>query len=129
MKIGISLHGAHSDVELRSLYRWLKVERGELAAAGLILRAPGSSAELPPPDEMGGGTFDVVQLVVNAIPAWGALMLSISTWSKAHGSRSSLTVERDGTKITFTGADLEDVPSLLAALREEERSENRENAE
>lgn len=128
MKIEISLPEARDNAELRSLYRWLEGEKRDLAAGGMALQPPAAAAEAHDYD-MGVGAFDVIQLVVNAVPQWGALAGSILAWRTAHGSRSSLTVERDGVKVTLPAADQDDLGTVLRALEELRTSEEPEGAD
>ncbi|WP_255953093.1 effector-associated constant component EACC1 [Streptomyces odontomachi] len=128
MKIEISLQGTHDGVELRSLYRWLERGRRELAAHGTALAPPVAESE-GHEYAMGAGAFDVIQLVVDAVPQWGALAVSITAWRAAHGSRSSITVERDGVKVTLPAADPDDLSMVLRALEGLEASADPEGGE
>ncbi|MES4905395.1 MULTISPECIES: hypothetical protein [unclassified Streptomyces] len=114
MNLRIVMHGPHSGVEFRSLYKWLRRHSEELRAAGIELGEPGSP---PGPEEM-GGAFEVVQLVVDAVPAYGTLALAFAAWRGNHTPRSAVTFERDGLKVTFDSADSLTEESVRLALRE-----------
>lgn len=108
------MHGPHSGVEFRSFYKWLRRRGEELRAAGVELGEPGSP---PGPGEM-GGTAEVVQLVVEALPAYGALAVAIAAWRDNHLPRSAVTFERDGVKVSFDSAESLSEESVRQALRE-----------
>lgn len=117
MHFDMSVHGSQSDLELRSLRRWLLRRRPELAAAGITVDETGPPAG---DDEM-GGVFEVVQFAVGTSAELAALALALVTWRQGHGARSSVTFERDGLRITLTGTDLDNehtVQRALEALRE-----------
>ncbi|MGW3566164.1 effector-associated constant component EACC1 [Streptomyces sp. NPDC000941] len=114
MNLRIVMHGPHSGVEFRSLYKWLSRHGEELRAAGIRMGEPGTP---PGPEEM-GGTFEVVQFVVNALPAYGALAVAVAAWRADHEPRSGVTFERDGLKVSFDSAQSLSEESVRQALRE-----------
>ncbi|MGO4756611.1 hypothetical protein AB4212_49790 [Streptomyces sp. 2MCAF27] len=114
MNLRIVMHGPHSGVEFRSLYKWLSRHGEELRAAGIRMGEPGTP---PGPEEM-GGTFEVVQFVVNALPAYGALAVAVAAWRDNHMPRSAVTFERDGLKVAFDHAESLNEESVRQALRE-----------
>ncbi|KAF4406855.1 MULTISPECIES: hypothetical protein [Streptomyces] len=120
MRIQLSLNGARSDVELRSLYRWLRAEGRQLDSAGVTVRAPGAGPGGP--HEM-GGAFEVVEFVVGTATQLGSLAVAVAAWRAAHHSRSSVTFEHGGTKVTLSGADLDNARAVLSALEELRRNE------
>ncbi|MFI9030354.1 hypothetical protein [Streptomyces sp. NPDC053560] len=110
--VRLTLHGTESTQEFRSLHRWLRDGGPELRAAGVTVRDVG---EDPAPGEM-GGAFEVIQLLVEHGAGWGSLALAVAAWWEAHRPRSSVTFERDGTKVTLTGAELRDEETVRRAL-------------
>lgn len=115
MQIRLLVHGPGSDVEFRSLYRWLRhQEGGTLREAGITMSEPGS---LPARDEM-GGAFEVVQFVFENAPQYGALAVAIASWRRAHAPRSAMTFERDGLRISLDEARLLEEEGVRKALRD-----------
>lgn len=115
VQIRMLVHGPESDVEFRSLYRWLQRREGEsLREAGITMSEPGSP---PEQDEM-GGAFEVVQFVFEAVAQYGTLAVAIATWRRAHAPRSAVVFEREGVKISLDQARLLEEEAVRQALRE-----------
>ncbi|WP_159942106.1 MULTISPECIES: hypothetical protein [unclassified Nocardiopsis] len=115
MNVLLSVHGPNSDAEFRSLYQWLRGEERELRSGGITMVRGGGR-----PEEPGtmGGAFEVVQFLFEMGAQYGALALAIASWRQAHPARSSITLERDGLRITLTNVEIEDVAVVLRALEE-----------
>ncbi|WP_217198290.1 effector-associated constant component EACC1 [Streptomyces buecherae] len=116
MNIQLRVHDPSDDNDPHSLYQWLGDAAPRLRADGVHLRRLGAA---PRPGEM-GGAFDVIQFVFDSSVQLGALAVAIATWRAAHATRgeSSLTVERDGRRVTLTGVDVSDPDAVRRALEE-----------
>ncbi|HLU98331.1 MAG TPA: hypothetical protein VKZ89_15950 [Thermobifida alba] len=113
MNIDLSMQGPNSGTESRSLYRWLQRKSPELHAEGVRLAPAGGSR--PRPGEM-GTAFEIVQFVFDNVAQYGALALAIASWRRAHHARCTVRLERDGVKITLTGAELDDAEAVARAF-------------
>lgn len=107
------VHGPDSDLEIRSLHNWLLGEGKVLRTAGIEVGELGSGPDL---NEM-GGVFEIVQFVIDSTAQLGALAVSIAAWREARGARCSVTFERNGVRVTLTGADLDDEETVRRALK------------
>ncbi len=113
MKIDLSMQGPSSGTESRSLYRWLQEKTRELHAEGVSLAPAGGPDPLP--GQM-GTVFEIVQFVFDNVAQYGALAVAIASWRRAHHSRCSVQLERDGVKITLTEAELDDAEAIARAF-------------
>jgi hypothetical protein len=67
------------------------------------------------------GTFDVIVAVIGVGIDLTALAVAIAAWRQSAGPAApTLTVERDGTTITVTGATAEQIEAQLRALTDGE---------
>ncbi|MFE6778228.1 hypothetical protein [Streptomyces sp. NPDC057702] len=116
MNIQLRVDNPGDDHDHHSLYQWLGEATPRLRADGVTLLRPGAD---PRPGEM-GGAFDVIRFVFDSSVQLGALAVAIATWRAAHAARagSSLTVERDGRRVTLTGVDVSDPDAVRRALEE-----------
>jgi hypothetical protein len=101
-----------SEEELRSFARWLG-EEPDIRHRALI------SWETPRPGEGEmGGAFDVVKLVIDSGFQIASLGLAYVAWRATRPRPTSVTIERDGVRITLDDGDPETVARLLRALDE-----------
>jgi hypothetical protein len=98
------------DRELASLCDWLKNEPDIRRHAHLSL-VPGK----PGPADM-GFALEVVQLVVDSGFQALSLALAYATWRSTRPNRSTVTFERDGTKVTLEGTEENVVEIIVRAL-------------
>ncbi|MFE0102550.1 hypothetical protein [Streptomyces sp. NPDC059009] len=128
MYVRLSVHGpdpTQQALEFRSLSRWLTEQGGELRGTGITVKDVGDE---PAPGEM-GGTFEVLRLLAEHGPNWGALAVAVISWRDARAARGALRVAREGSGedsatdedsaadgIMLSAADLRDPDALRRAL-------------
>ncbi|MGH4028811.1 effector-associated constant component EACC1 [Actinomycetota bacterium Odt1-20B] len=129
MYVRLSVHGpdpTQQALEFRSLCRWL-TDDGGLRGTGITVKEVGDE---PAPGEM-GGTFEVLRLLAEHGPNWGALAVAVVSWRDARAARGALRVARedsDTDSVTLTAADLRDPDALRRALERLEELAREERA-
>ncbi|WP_234316366.1 MULTISPECIES: hypothetical protein [unclassified Streptomyces] len=110
----ISMTGSHAEEELRSLRAWL------LESPEIRQRAQISWETSPPkPGEMGGTTFEVLQLVTDNLWQTGTFALAYATWRKTRTRNHSVTIEYNGRQVTIEGDDSAAVERIAQAFDQE----------
>ena len=103
--------GADAARELGSLYAWLQADSDIRQHARMSL-VPAEVAV----SEM-GTTFDVLQLVVDSGFQALNLALAYATWRATRPSRSEVTIECEGAKVTLDNDNPDTVEAILRVLR------------
>ncbi|MFF5981425.1 hypothetical protein ACFY78_21500 [Streptomyces olindensis] len=108
--------------ELKQLYDWLIRDRELRLHADIALCAEhGADEGVDDEDETSdttmGDLVDILALALDTGFQMASLGIAILAWRRAQRPRSSVVVERDGTRMTLSaGADPEDVEAFLRAL-------------
>lgn len=107
-----------AELELRSLYAWLKADRQAIRHA-----APELGTAAAPVAGAQGQMIDIVSLVVSASFGAASLAGTIMSWRTTRPRRPVLTVRRpDGTTITISdGSSAETVRLLEELMRDPEQ--------
>ncbi|MGW3007334.1 effector-associated constant component EACC1 [Streptomyces sp. NPDC001219] len=96
-----------------SLYRWLVAEPELRGRARVSL-----GAEQPEPGHMGGGTLDLVNVVLANGIALGSLITAVATWRGSRPRPPQIRLERDGVVVTLQDASPEAVERVLRVWNE-----------
>lgn len=119
MELFFRLDGTDDDAELRSLLRWIRDEdelRG-VARADLV-------AAPPTPGEM-GGSLEAIKLVIDSSAQLTTVAVAVGGWWKnRRGAKAApmsnpvdLVIERDGSRISVSGATLEEATGALEEIK------------
>jgi hypothetical protein len=109
MSINIRIDG-NGDDELRSLHNWLLDEPGIRRHAKIQL-----VAGEPGPGEM-GTTLEIIKLATESGFQVMNLALAFAAWRQTRPKKTSVTIERDGTTVTLSDADSDEVGKIIKAI-------------
>lgn len=110
----ISMVGEGAEEELRSLRSWL-LESPEIRQRAKI----SWEIEEPKAGEMGGGTFEAIQLVTDNLWQTVTFALSYAAWRKTRTRNPSVTIEHNDKRVTIEGGDSRTVESIVQALSQD----------
>ena len=99
MTIKVRMSGPVADVELASLYAWLREEPDIQRHAQMSLM----NTEVDP-TEM-GVAFDVIQLIVDSGFQAANLALAYTAWRATRSRPPQVTIEHDGVTVTLNGSE------------------------
>lgn len=110
MRVRLSVGGATTEEELRSLHAWLLAD----SRARRYAEVQWDTAAQTPPGGM-GELLDVVTLVIGSGFSATSLAVSIAQWRNTRGeSTPSVTVERpDGMRVTISDAPADEAEQML----------------
>jgi hypothetical protein len=113
MEIFVRTLDSEAEEDLRSLYHWL-LEDDDIRRSSKI-----SLSGAEPRNEEMGGALDVIQLVIENGFELANLALAYAAWRESRGSRATITIERDGSKVTLHDTDEDSVSRILKALEKD----------
>ncbi|MCO5990114.1 hypothetical protein NE235_28770 [Actinoallomurus spadix] len=108
--INISVSGDGAADELRSLLQWLRDDPDIRHDALISL-----SSDLPEPGKM-GASFEAIKMVLDEGFQVGNFALAFASWYSTRRNHRTVTIERDGIKVTIDGADPEMAAKIYSAI-------------
>ncbi|WP_143663509.1 hypothetical protein [Streptomyces sp. NRRL B-24085] len=113
LRVGMAGPGAAD--ELRSFRAWL-LETSEIrqhCEISWVMKPPA-------PNEMGGDTLDLLQLITDNFWQVSTFALAFSTWRRTRHTAPTVTLEHNGTVFTVEGSDEQAVQQIIRALTAEQ---------
>ncbi|MEV7214570.1 hypothetical protein AB0O31_15935 [Kitasatospora cineracea] len=106
--------GDDTEDALRSLLRWIgnDDELSRTVRARVVTGGP--AGEPTGPRQMGGGTFDVVQLLVSSALSAGALSVSVLQWREARRRPTALVLRRGTLELEIPAGSPHDEATVRA---------------
>lgn len=112
MELALRVRGQDTEQEVRSLWEWLRTDRGVRRGARVEL-----AASQPPVPGQQGSLADMVSVVIGHGLSAASLGVAVVSWRATRPRRPVVTVERpDGTKITIAGDSPEEAQRLIQRL-------------
>jgi hypothetical protein len=110
MSIYIRMDGDGAESELRSLYGWLlnEPEVRRYAKVSLV-------SDVPAAGQM-GVDLEAVKLVLDSGFAALNLALAYAGWRSTRSSKTGVTIEREGTTISLSDADPDEIDKIVRLL-------------
>ncbi|MGC0403358.1 hypothetical protein RKD27_006002 [Streptomyces sp. SAI-126] len=115
MILRIGMEGPGAADELRSFRAWL-LETSDIRQHCEISWVMRPQA----PNEMGGDTLDLLQLITDNFWQVSTFALAFSTWRGTRHRAPTVTLEHNGTVIIVEGSDEESVQRITRALMAEQ---------